>query len=179
MATEFKPLGAIPGGTSSDVPPGAIGGGRKRGRPKGSGGRPRKSLQKEIEGLLAVLNAVIRPLAPRDALDSVEVAALAKSLDEQAKRSPRFRRGLEALLATTGGTSLGVVIGIIIGRRAARHNLFGVPRYVDDIGGSVIQMMNVSPSEADEAMAGIVAMMGLGGATNGMGTNDDTTGQSD
>lgn len=158
MTTEFKPLDPSSfGPPKQDAVPK-----RGRGRPRGSGGRPRKSLVKEIEGLISLLNSVARIGAPKDALDSVEVATLAKAIDEEAKRSPRFRKALETLLAASGGTSLGMVIGIIIGRRMARHNLFGVPSFVDDIGASALQMMNVSPSEADEAMASIVGMMGFG-----------------
>jgi len=100
---------------------------RGPGRPPGSGAKSTKSLKTEISGLLMTLNLAIMLIPPlsRDQMDMVEIDALADALDEQAKKSVRFRKALEtALAAGSGGTLIGVC-AIIGARRAARHGLIG------------------------------------------------------
>lgn len=160
---------------ASDVPPADTPPRRGPGRPRGSGsGRTSsRSLRKQIDGLVVTLNTIVMQLRPADALDGVEVATLVKALDEQAKTSPRFRRGLEAILSATGGTSLVPVLGIIAARRLSRHRM--IPPVIDPVGSVVLQMMQAEPSEAAAAMETVMGMMQGMGATpsdaNGAGAH--------
>lgn len=162
MTVNFRPASDIP----ADRPPR-----RGPGRPPGSGGRrtSSKSLRKQIDGLIVTLNTIIQQLRPADALDAVEIATLVKAIDEQAKTSPRFRRGLESILSVTGGAGLLPVIGIIAARRLARHHVLPAP--VDPLGSVVLQMMQAEPSEAAAAMDTIVGMMQGVTPSDGNGTS--------
>lgn len=157
---------------ASDIPPDANGDkAPRRGRPPGSGSgkrRSSRSLRAGIDGLLVVINTVIGTVRPVDALDGTELAVLGKAIDEQAKASPRFRKGLEAILNVTGGTSLLPVLIIIGGRRLSRHNV--IPAPVDPLGRVVLQMMQAEPSAAAEAMDGIMSAF-----NNARSGNDDGT----
>ncbi len=149
---------------AADTPPA----GKRRGRPPGSTNRSRKSLKAPIERLLVTVNIVVQAVAPRDALDGIEIAALATALDEQAKVSPRFRKGIEAIVGVAGGGSLIPVLAIIGGRRLSRHGILPGGDMVDQMGGIFLQMGTASPSEAAEAMDAV--MVGLFGRnTNGTG----------
>lgn len=120
----------------------------------------RASLRKEIDAFVVFLNGVVAVVAPYDALDSIETAALVQAIDEEATRNARFRRGLEALLNVTSGGSLWMVVGIIAARRVARHGIVG-PRFgpvVDDGGAFVLSTINAQPSEAAETMENIISM---------------------
>lgn len=112
--------------------------------PKRNGpGRPpsrpsTRSLKSEISAAIMQVNLVLMIFPPTraDALDMVEIDALADALDEQAKKSARFRKALEgALLASSGGSLVGV-IAIILGRRAARHGI--MPIEVDQQLGNLL-----------------------------------------
>lgn len=130
MTTAFR---QGPAAETLPPPPGATGERaprRKPGRAKGSapmGGRrsTTRSLEPQIAATLMALNFamyVIPPIA-NDRLDELEIRALAKAIDEQAKQSIRFRRMIEGALAvTSGGQLLGVAM-IIGARRASRHGL--------------------------------------------------------
>lgn len=128
MTTAFKPG---PGAETLPPPPGAkeTAPRRKSGRPKGSppmgGRRPPRSLEAQIAATLMAFNFalyVVPPLA-NDRLDELEIRALAKALDAQAKQSVRFRKMIEGALAvTSGGQLLGVAM-IIAARRASRHGV--------------------------------------------------------
>lgn len=140
---------------TADAPPR-----RGPGRPRGDSSPRRssaKSLRKGIDGLIVALNAIIAQLRPADQLDGVEIATLVKAIDEQAKASPKFRRGLESILSATGGTALIPVIGIIAARRLSRHRV--IPAAIDPLGSFVLQMMQAEPSEAAAAMDGIMSMV--------------------
>ena len=133
----------------------------KRSRPSRakSTGMPRAKLREGLDQLVTLLNTILASVSPYDALQPKEVAVLVNALDEQAATSPRLRRGMEALLSVTSGGSLGLVVGIIIGRRLARSRVFG-PRFsplVDAFGMATIEAMDVKPSEATEAMNAIMA----------------------
>jgi hypothetical protein len=96
-------------------------------RPRSDTGQPRRrrNLETEIGAFLVQVNMVILLVPPLrgDALDATEIMALAQGINEQAKRSPRFRRMVETALSVTGAGGLPVTIGIIATRRAARHGL--------------------------------------------------------
>lgn len=111
--------------------------------PKRGPGRPAKvpssrSLKVEISAMLMTINIVIMMIPPlrNDAMDMVEMEALADALDEQARKSVRFRKALEgALAAQSGGTLIGV-LAIIGARRAARHGM--LPEDADQMLGNLL-----------------------------------------
>lgn len=117
---------------------------RRRGRPPGSktgsGAPSRRSLEPQIAATLMAMNLAVMVIPPvsRDALDEVEITALARALDAQAKQSPRFRRMLEGALAVTSGGQLLGVCMIIGARRAARHGV--VPADMDRQLGNMLAM---------------------------------------
>lgn len=145
---------AGPGAETLPPPPQAATGERpprrKSGRPKGSpamGGRQAtKSLESQIAGTLMAFNFalyVIPPLA-NDRLDEAEIAALAKAIDAEAKRSVRFRKMLEGALAvTSGGQLLGIVM-IIMARRASRHGI--LPPEADGQLGAMLGASLAAPA---------------------------------
>lgn len=154
MTTAFRPASSAEQRAADTAP-------KRRGRPPGSGNRSRKSLREPIEKFLLTVNMLLSVWQPKDALDAVEIGALATAIDEQAKTSPRFRRAIETLLATTGGASLLPVLAIIVGRRLSRHGVLPGGRMVDDFGGLFLQMSNAKPSEAQQAMTDIFGAMGV------------------
>jgi hypothetical protein len=115
--TPAKRRGRVPGSTLSGT------------RRTGSRG----SLRTQIGGMLQLVNMPIQIISPKNALDAVEIDALAKSLDEECQRSARFRKYMEQMLAVQGGTSLILVVGAIAGRRVVRNNLVAVP---SEVGGN-------------------------------------------
>lgn len=127
MTTAFK---QGPGAETLPPPPGAERPPRRKsGRPKGSppmgGRRPARSLEAQIAATLMAFNFalyLVPPLA-NDRLDELEIAALAKAIDAQAKQSVRFRKMIEGALAVTSGGQLVGVAMIIGARRASRHGL--------------------------------------------------------
>lgn len=126
---------------------------KKRGRPVGyspgkTGSRPRTrggSLETQIGAMILTINAPFMLFASSDALDRVEIEALAHAIDQECQRSARFRKYVEQALQVQGGTSLVLVLGAIVGRRVVRHNLIEVP---EPIGND----------RADAALGGIIAM---------------------
>lgn len=110
--------------------------------PRGTGstrGRPPRSLEPQIGAMLTTVNVVIMLIPPlsRDALDAAEITALAKSIDAQARQSPRFRKYVERMLAVGSGGQLIGVIGIIAARRAARHGM--APEILDTMLGAMLE----------------------------------------
>jgi len=105
------------------------------------------SLKTEIAAFLTLANTLVimSPLGTRpvaaihdpsvdaerrgDELDEPEINALAGALDAQCRRSPRFRKYVESVLTVGAGGQLVTVLGIIVARRAARHDVIpgGVP----------------------------------------------------
>lgn len=123
---------------------------KKNGRPPGAKTSPqapsRRSLETQIGGTLVVINMVVMsipPIAP-DALDVVEINALAKAIDLQCRQSVRFRKYVEAALGAGSGAGLIGVCLMIGARRAARHNM--IPTELDGaIGGMIAQAANAKP----------------------------------
>jgi hypothetical protein len=112
---------------------------KRRGRPPGSKNKSSRNLKKEIGGTLTLMNMGFQIAAPRDALDPIEIEALALAIDEECKKSPTFRKYVEfATRAATGGGSLLGVVAIIGARRAARHGV--IPPMFDDQLGSLLAM---------------------------------------
>lgn len=141
---------------------------KRRGRPPGpnstrrtSGGRRSTgSLRTQIGSLLVTINLPIQLISSKNALDRVEIDALAKSIDEECQRDARFRKYVEQMLAVQGGTSIILVVGAIAGRRVARNNLISVPEPIgneglDNLLGGVISMTTgagmINPNLAEMA----------------------------
>lgn len=114
---------------------------RRRGRPPGSKNRPKdgsaptrsgRSLENQIGGMLILVNAPLQliPILQRDALDPVEIKALAKAVDQECQRSPKFRKYVESALKVQGASSLLAVVSLIGARRVVRH--IEVPETVGD-----------------------------------------------
>jgi hypothetical protein len=130
----------------------------KRNTPKAGPGRPStRSLKSELSGLLMTLNLAIMMIPPlsRDQMDMVEIEALADALDEQARKSPKFRKALEsALAAGSGGTLIGIM-AIMGARRAARHGMIGGaehgPEIDQQLGNMLAQGMDVSRKARENA----------------------------
>jgi hypothetical protein len=98
------------------------------------------------------------PFIKGDMLDELEVTSLAHALDEQAQRSPRFRKMLVRAIETAGGASLFTIVIIIAGRRAARHGVID-PSWDDTLRGFLaVSKMDVDLSDPDAAAA---AMFGV------------------
>ena len=150
------PIETGPKGASPDAPYGYKKDGtpaKKRGRPAGSTGSgktysPRRSsasLETQIGALILTVNMPFALFLPMDALDPVEIGALAHALDQECQRNARFKKIVEQALAVQGGTSLVLVIAAIAGRRVVRHNLVQVPEPLTNDGldamlGGVISM---------------------------------------
>lgn len=161
MSDDFKPIGNV----SGDAAP------KRRGRPPGSRNKAsRANLKKDLEGLITLANTVVVIAAPADALDPVEVEALAAALDEQAKANPRFRRMLENAISVAGGTSLITVVGIIVTRRLARHGVVPGGAMIDTMLGGVIRMATMPPQQAAAAVEATARQMAEAMA----GTNDNS-----
>jgi hypothetical protein len=128
---------------------------KKRGRPSLGGSSsskssytPRRSttsLKNQIGGFIMTVNIPVQMFSNKNALDAVEIEALAKALDEECQRNQRFRKYVEQMLAVQGGTSLVLVVAAIAGRRVARNNLIDIPEPIgneglDNILGGFISM---------------------------------------
>lgn len=128
---------------TGEVPP------KRPGRPATSKPTTKGSLKAEIGGLIMSLNVLIMMVPPisNDRLDIVEMEALAEALDDQCKRSDRFRKMMENALAGSAGASLLGVVGIISARRAARHRLIGgeqAPEIDQELGNLLARGMDAS-----------------------------------
>lgn len=126
---------------------------RGPGRPKGSKTKPRatgsppkrggsatyRSRRAKIGGTLTMFNMALSMSPLRgDRLDALEIDALAKTLDEEARKSATFRRYLDAALGVTGAGGIWSVLGLIAVRRGARHGL--LPADFDANAAMLLQM---------------------------------------
>lgn len=119
----------------------------RRGRPPGSGtGRkPRKrNLTDEIGGYLTMLNLAFAfmpdPLRG-DALDAMEISALAKALNDYAQQNATVYKYLSTVLVQGGSlANLAMVAGLIAARRLARHQV--LPGDMDDRLAAMLAAMS-------------------------------------
>lgn len=97
-----------------------------------------RSLKAEISGMLMTINLVLVMIPPlrQDQLDMVEIEALADALDDQCKKSIKFRKAMETALSAGSGASLIGVVAIIGARRAARHGV--IPPEADQVLGNML-----------------------------------------
>lgn len=82
-----------------------------------------RGMTNDIAALLIQANLMLAPVLKDDVMDDVEILALAKAVDDQAKKSPRFRKALMRMVEMSGGSGLLSITLIIVGRRAARHGM--------------------------------------------------------
>ena len=125
-------------GTTGDSAP------RTPGAPRGS-----RSIRTEVGSLLVTVNLPLSMFLPVDALAPEETDALAMSIDDQCKRSPRFKSYVLQALKVQSATSLLAVVAMIGGRRAARHGIIPEamqPQQLDNALGVALQMMTGTAS---------------------------------
>ena len=163
-------VGPIEGGPKSASPDAPYGykkdgtPAKKRGRPSGSSSSsssrsdyaPRRgsvSLENQIGAFLFTVNAPLQLFLSNDALDAVEIQALASAINQECQRNARFRKYVESALRVQGGTSLMLVVAAIAGRRVVRHNLVDIPQPIGNEG-------------ADAMLGGIISMASGKGAIN-------------
>lgn len=85
-----------------------------------------------------------------DELDEMEIAHLAKSIDAQCQRSPRFKRYIETFLGAAAGGGILAVVGIIAARRAARHGIIDAsldPKLGGILQGDLSALASFVPSQ--------------------------------
>ena len=126
---------------------------KRRGRPPKDPNapvRPRQSRtanrEKQVGGLLVMVNMPVMMFAPRDALDEKEIELLAKAIDAQAKQSRLFEKYLDAALAASSGGQLITVAAIIAGRRLSRHGIL-LPPEADNMLGNMIGSVQITTPE--------------------------------
>lgn len=144
MAPTFRPA-PMQEPVDEEAAPKRTGGERK----PSSRPRTRGSLKPQIAAMLMTMNLALLVIPPlrQDILDAVEIEALARALDEQAKQDARFRKMLESALAMgSGGTLIGVcaIIGV---RRAARHGILP-PETDRELGNALAMGLSQQPSAA-------------------------------
>lgn len=148
---DMEDLTPSDGFVAMEVPPdiGATQDRPRRGRPPGSGtgrrGRParKRSLEAEIGGYLSLLNMAFafmpEPLSG-DALDDMEIQALAKALNDYAQQNATVYKYLSTVLVQGGSIgNLAMVAILIVGRRLSRHGL--VSADVDARLGAMLGML--------------------------------------
>lgn len=123
---------------------------RRKPGPKPGQPRPtsKTSLKPQIAGMLMTLNLALYVIPPlrADVLDTVEIEALARALDDQAKQNAKFRKALEtALSAGSGGTLIGIA-ALIGARRAARHGF--LPVEMDNVLGDLMAQGLAAPKSS-------------------------------
>lgn len=91
--------------------------------PLGSRYEPTGKINTIDIGAMSLPLPEMRMIKLGDELDEMEIAQLAKAIDAQAQRSPRFKKYVETVLGLGAGFGILSIVGIIVARRAARHNL--------------------------------------------------------
>lgn len=84
-----------------------------------------------------------------DELDEMEIAHLAKAIDAQAMRSPRFKKYVETVLGIGAGAGIIAILGIIAGRRAARHGIIDPsldPKLGSMLNGDLSALASFTPT---------------------------------
>lgn len=132
--------------------------GKDKEKPK-QAARPRQStasIQNDIAALLVYSNLMLAPVLKGDVMDDVEIVALSRAIDDQAKKSPRFRAAIQRMLAATGGTGLIGVSIMILGRRLARHGMIA-PQWDANLG-QALAVSQMSPAEQTAFMEQQIAL---------------------
>jgi hypothetical protein len=112
----------------------------------------RKSLETEIGGWLSVLNFGFLFLpAPysADVLDSAEIEVLAKQINKVAQKNATVYKYLSYVLSGGGSTfDLALTVGIITGRRLARHGVIAAE--YDFTLAQMLQRLGASQESMEE-----------------------------
>lgn len=129
---------------------------RNRSAPKATGSAPRRgrppgqSRKARIGGMLTMFNMALQVSPLRgDALDPLEIDALSKALDDEARKSPTFARYLDIALGVGGAGGIWSVLALIAMRRGARHGI--LPPMFDQQASMLLQLSarsNVTPTTA-------------------------------
>lgn len=93
--------------------------------------------QLDIGNGMAIPIPEMRQITLGDELDELEIMHLAKSLDAQCQRSPRFKRYVETFLGAAAGGGILAIVGIIAARRVARHGI--IDPSLDPKLGAILQ----------------------------------------
>lgn len=93
--------------------------------------------QTEIAPGMVIPFPEMRMISLGDELDEMEIMHLAKSLDAQCQRSPRFKKYVETFLGAAAGGGIVAIVGLIAARRAARHGL--IDPSLDPKLGAILQ----------------------------------------
>jgi hypothetical protein len=99
-----------------------------------------------------------------DALDALEITALAKALDDAAKENETLYRYLDTILGGSGSAmlNLGIVGVCVVGRRMARHDIIVGREWDDRLGAFIAMSAGDMPTNTDFAR-----MFNPGGSTDG------------
>lgn len=143
---------------------------RKKPEPKKS--TASRSMVNNIAALLIQTNLMLAPLLKNDVMDDTEILALAKAVDDQAKKSPRFRKALVRMMEMSGGTGLVSISVIIIARRAARHGYLS-PDW-DQKLGAYLALTQMTPQQMMAQMEEAVSQMGMADMMAAMEQENDT-----
>lgn len=129
----------------------------------------RRNLEAELGQMLVMANLMAAPFLGPDAMDDAEILVLARAMNDQANKSPRFRKIVEGALTASGsGGLLGVVV-IIGGRRLARHRVIE-PIWDQRLEAMLrLQLMDLDPTDpaAMEAAAAALAASMMEQSANG------------
>ncbi len=143
-AEAAPPFQAVP---IAELPPDAAPKRRRRPRDPNAPATKRRarSLEPQIGAALTTLNLAFWAIPPLrdDALEAVEIEALAKAIDAQARTSPTFRRYLVIALEATSGGQLMMVLVVIGARRLSRHGF--LPAEVDAALGMMLSGIGSVP----------------------------------
>lgn len=130
---------------------------------------PKRNLENGLAQMLVMANLMATPFLGSDAMDDAEILVLARAMNDQANKSPRFRKIVEGALTASGaGGLLGVVV-IIGGRRLARHRVIE-PAWDQRLEAMLrLQLMDLDPTDpaAMEAAATALAATMMEQSANG------------
>ncbi len=102
--------------------------------------RVKRNIKEKIKAWLMLSNTLLElhPALAKDALDEVEIDKAAEALNTLAQKNDVLYSALTTVVGGSGAYEAIIVLGIIGGRRLARHNI--IPQPLDDIGGALLQL---------------------------------------
>lgn len=102
--------------------------------------RQKADITQKIKAWLLLSNTLIElhPALARDALDEIEIEKAAEALNALAMRNNMLYSALTTVVSGSGMYEAILVLGIIGGRRLARHGI--IPEVLDPVGGALLSM---------------------------------------